>query len=129
VSSLLPRINLPGEGNPAKLDLDRTLIILNMEFGRAPGAQNGGQGRNHWPYGYVQVYFGGPVQKGIYGAIAEDGHASVFTSPSENRIAALLALGIWPFDALSFNVSDVTNAGDEGSAVLSATRRVLGVEL
>jgi hypothetical protein len=129
VSSLLPRINLPGEGDPAKLDLDRTLIILNMEFGRAPSAQNDGQGRNHWPYGYVQVYFGGPVQKGVYGAIAEDGHASVFTTPSENRIAALLALGIWPFDALSFNVSDVTNAGDESSAALSVTRRVLGVEL
>jgi hypothetical protein len=129
VSKLLPRINLPGEGDPAKLDLDRTLVIFNMEFGRAPGAQNDGEGRNHWPYGYVQVYFGGPVQKGIYGSIAETGHASVFTRPSENRIAALLAMGIWPFDALSFNVSDVTDAADEGAAALSATRRVLGVEL
>jgi hypothetical protein len=129
VSRLLPHINLPGEADPAKLDLDDTLIIFNMEFGRAPGAQNGGEGRNHWPYGYVQVYFGGPAQRGIFGAIGESGHASVFTTPSENRIAALLAMGIWPFDALSFNVSDVPGAADEGAAVLSAMRRVLGVEL
>ena len=30
-----------------------TLIILNTEFGRTPGRQDGGNGRNHHPYGYV----------------------------------------------------------------------------
>lgn len=132
VTSMLPHINTPGENDPNKIDLDKTMIIMNMEFGRAPGAQNNGNGRNHWPYGYVQVYIGGTItsaQKGIYGAIEEDGTASVFTTPAENRIAALLAMGIWPFDPVSFSGSNVQNQIDEGLAALSVTKRVLGYEL
>lgn len=132
LNAMLPHINVPGENDPRKIDLDKTMVILNMEFGRAPGAQNNGNGRNHWPYGYVQVYFGGTItkaQKGVYGSIDESGQASIFTTPTENRIAALLAMGIWPFDAVSFSGSNVQNQSEEGAAALSVTKRVLGWEL
>jgi len=128
-ANLLSRVNKPGEGDPSKLDLDKTMIVLNQEFGRAPGSQNGGFGRNHWPYGYMQVYFGGPIreqQAGVYGAIPEGGQASVFTTPTENRIAALLAMGIYPFDAAGFSNSDVQNQTENSRAIADVTRRVLG---
>ena len=127
--SMLPMINKPGEGNPDKLDLDKTMIILNMEFGRTPGLQGANTGRNHWPYGYTQVYIGGPAQKGVYGVIPESGQASTYTSPTENRIAALLAMGIWPFDSASFSSSNVQGETQEGPAVQSVLKRVLGVEV
>lgn len=129
LTNLLSKVNLPGEKDAAKIDLDKTMIILNQEFGRAPGAQNGGFGRNHWPYGYMQVYIGGPIQKpqaGVYGAIPESGQASVFTTPTENRIAALLAMGIYPFDAAGFSNSDVQNQTENGKAIADVTKRVLG---
>ena len=127
--NLLSRVNKPGEADPDKIDLDKTMIILNQEFGRAPGSQNGGLGRNHWPYGYMQVYFGGPIKKeqaGVYGAIPESGQASVFTTPTENRIAALLAMGIYPFDSAGFSNSDVQNQSDNSKAIADVTKRVLG---
>ncbi|HET7539526.1 MAG TPA: DUF1501 domain-containing protein [Polyangiaceae bacterium] len=130
-SSLLPLVNKPGETDPNKLDLNKTLIILNMEFGRTPGLQKPTQntGRNHWPYGYTQVYIGGPItqaQRGIYGTIPETGLASVYTTPTENRIAALLAMGIWPFDQSSFSSAQVQDSSSESNAVKSVLRRVLG---
>ena len=77
-NSLLPLVNKPGETDPNKIDLNKTMIILNMEFGRTPGLQKTtNTGRNHWPYGYTQVYIGGPItkaQRGVYGAIPESGH-------------------------------------------------------
>jgi hypothetical protein len=127
--NLLSRINRPGENDPSKIDLNKTMVILNQEFGRAPVAQNNGFGRNHWPYGYMQVYLGGPIrqeQKGIYGTIEESGQAVTFTTPTENRIAALLALGIWPFDPAGFSNSDVQNQSDDAGAIVDVTKRVLG---
>lgn len=128
--SLLPLVNGPGESDPGKIDLNKTMIILNMEFGRTPGLQKTtNTGRNHWPYGYTQVYIGGPItqaQRGVYGAIPESGQASVFTSPTENRIAALLALGIWPFDQASFSSVNVQDYSSESNAVKSVLQRVLG---
>ncbi|MEI9949167.1 MAG: DUF1501 domain-containing protein [Pseudomonadota bacterium] len=113
--------------------MNKTMIILNMEFGRAPGLQKtNATGRNHWPYGYTQVYIGGPItkaQRGIYGTIPESGQASTFTTPTENRIAALLAMGIYPFGQLSFSGSDVQNQTLEGPAIQSVTKRVLGYDL
>ena len=35
------------------------------------------------------------------------------STPQENRIAALLALGIWPFAQESYNVFDVPGASTE----------------
>lgn len=130
LDQLLPRINLPGENDPTKIDLDKTMVILNSEFGRAPGRQNpGGQGRNHWPNGFPQIYIGGPIgeeQAGIYGHIDETGNATQFTTPAENRIAALLALGIYPFDAVAYSGSDAQGQTQEGPAARSIIERVLG---
>lgn len=130
LEQLLSRINLPGEGDPSKLDLDKTMVILNSEFGRAPGRQNpGSQGRNHWPNGYAQIYIGGPIreeQAGIYGHIDETGNATLFTTPAENRIAALLALGIYPFDPVAFSGSDAQGQTQEAPAARSIIQRVLG---
>lgn len=129
--NLLGIINQPGENDPGKLDLDDTLIILNTEFGRTPYAQ-GASGRNHHPYGYVSAYIGGPItsaQSGIYGAIGPNSIATSYITPSENRIAALLSMGIWPFSPEAFAVSDVLGAATEVDAARAVTERVLGYTL
>ncbi len=130
LQSLLAIINAPGETDPTKLSLDDTLIILNTEFGRTPLPQAGSNGRNHHPYGYVTAFIGGPIttaQKGISGAIGPDGQAiDGAGTPSENRIAALLALGIWPFNQDAFAVSDVPNAVTENDAATAAMMKYLG---
>jgi uncharacterized protein (DUF1501 family) len=130
LDNLLRIVNAPGEDDPRKISLDDTLVILNTEFGRTPWRQDGGDGRNHHPWGYVTALIGGPIQagqKGIVGAIGPDGDASSGITPSENRVAALLSLGIFPFSPEAFGVSDVDGAGDEGNAVEIATQRTLGV--
>jgi hypothetical protein len=132
LTRLLGIINAPGENDPTKIDLDDTLVILNTEFGRTPWAQDGGNGRNHHPYGYVTAFIGGPItsgQTGIEGAIGPDGTASSYVLPSENRIGALLALGIYPFEQESFAVSDAFEANGEPEGVEIVTRRVLGYTL
>lgn len=129
LQNLLGIINQPGEDDPTKLDLDKTLIILNTEFGRTPYPQDGGNGRNHHPYGYVTAMMGGPItasHKAIVGAIGPDARARGHVKPSESRIAALLALGIWPFSPEAFGVSDVQGVTDEADGVKSVTSRVLG---
>lgn len=131
LKSLMSLINLPGEGNPNKLDLDKTLIVLTTEFGRTPYAQGGGKGRNHWPYGYPITFIGGPIRpenKGVFGACGPDSRAIPGSStPQENRIAALLALGIWPFAQESYNVSDVPGATTEAHAATLVKQRQLGI--
>ena len=64
---------------------------------------------------------------GVVGAIGPDGRATEHASPAENRMAALLALGIWPFSPEAFAVSDVRDAGSEEGAALSVLERLLGV--
>ncbi len=128
LSALLDIINAPGESDPTKISLDDTLIILNTEFGRTPGTQNT-NGRNHHPYGYVTAFIGGPIKpehKGIAGAIGKTGQASAYSSPAENRVAALLAMGIWPFAQESFNVADVPAAKSELEAARLALKNFLG---
>ncbi len=131
--SLLAIVNGPGEHDPGKLSLDDTLIILNTEFGRTPLPQEDGTGRNHHPYGYTTALLGGTitaVERGVLGAIGPDGNAiASAASPAENRIAALLALGIWPFSPEAFAVSDVPGATTEVEAAQLVTRRLLGVTL
>lgn len=128
--SLMSLINKPGEADPDKLDLDKTMIVLTTEFGRTPFAQGGGKGRNHWPYGYPITFIGGPIRaanKGVFGACGPDGKATPSSSsPQENRIAALLALGIWPFAQESYNVADVPGAGTELQAATLVKKRQLG---
>jgi hypothetical protein len=125
LKNLLAIINAPGESDPRKLNLDDTLIILNTEFGRTPTAQ-GATGRNHHPYGYVTAFIGGPTLKGISGAIGPDAQATQYATPAQNRIAALLALGIWPFAHEGFAVSDVPNASGELDAALHTMQFCLG---
>ena len=125
LKSLLGIINAPGETNPNKISLDDTLIILNTEFGRTPRAQ-GTTGRNHHPYGYVTAFIGGPTTKGVSGAIGPNGQADMYATPAQNRIAALLALGIWPFSPEAFAVSDVPSATGEVDAALKAMQMCLG---
>lgn len=128
---LLDSINGPGETDPNKLNLDETLIVLNTEFGRSPGPQiERGLGRSHWPHGFAQIYIGGPIreaQAGVYGHIDETGMATTFTTPAESRIAALLALGIYPFEGEAFDVGDVPGEMDTGAAARSVIRRVFGL--
>ena len=129
LAGLLAIINAPGEADPTKLSLDDTLIILNTEFGRTPLAQPGTDGRNHHPGGYVTAFIGGPItaaQHGVWGAIGRDGLAAQFATPGENRIAALLALGIWPFAPEGYNVSDVPGTSGEVAAAQQAMARFLG---
>lgn len=102
-------VNAPGEGDPNKLDLDKTLIVLNTEFGRTPYAE-ANRGRGHWPHGYVVAFLGGPVVEanaGIRGAIGEDAGAVGAASPLASRAASLAAMGIWPFEPDVFNVGDL----------------------
>lgn len=128
MSALLAHINQPGETDPRKLNLDDTLIILNSEFGRTPGRQDT-TGRNHHPYGYATAFLGGPIRtahKGVSGAIGRDGMATSFATPAENRMAALLALGIWPFGGDGFNVADAPTATSELMAAQQAMTKFLG---
>jgi hypothetical protein len=125
LNSLLAIINGPTENDPNKISLDDTLIILNTEFGRTPRAQ-GSTGRNHHPYGYVTAFIGGPTTKGVSGAIGPNGVADLAASPAQNRIAALLALGIWPFSQEAFAVSDVVGATGEVDAAVKAMQMCLG---
>jgi hypothetical protein len=126
--ALLAIINAPGENDPTKINLDDTLIILNSEFGRTPGRQ-GTTGRNHFPYGYASAFIGGPITttyKGVSGAIGRDGFATSFATPAENRMAALLAMGIWPFAPDGFNVADTPSATTELEAAQKAMNKFLG---
>lgn len=114
------------------IDLDDTLVVLNMEFGRAPDRQGDGDGTNHWPYGYVNIMIGGPVRgddnrspgSSVYGWISENGternaiipasgYAQQFISPAQNRMMVLAAMGIYPFTSQSFNVADMRGAADD----------------
>ncbi len=126
IQALVAGINAPGETDPTKVSLDDTLIILNTEFGRTPLPQDNSDGRNHHPYGYATAFIGGPVKAGIAGAIGPDGIASDFANPAQNRIAALLALGIWPFSQEAFAVSDVPLTSTEIEAAVATMKLVLG---
>ena len=122
----------PGEGDPNKIDLDETMIVINTEFGRTPHRQ-GMDGLNHWPQGYVTVLMGGPVDaaaQGVSGSIdPATASADRFTTPAELRASLLDALGIYPFDAAAFGLGDLQGApADDVTAITALRRTVLGVE-
>ena len=124
---LVDIINLPGEDDPTKIDLDDTLVIINTEFGRSPGVQ-GTTGRNHYPTAYTTAMFGGPVgtaQRGIVGAISASASPIDALTPAATRAATLVALGIWPFAQDAYSSSDL-GMGDELEASLMLRDRVLG---
>jgi len=130
LESLVSVVNEPGEGDPAKIDLDKTMIVLNTEFGRTPFVQAGsGDGTNHHPYGYVTVLIGGPVnsdQAGIVGAIGPDGWADRYVTPVESRAAVLAAMGIYPFSQEGFAIGDLRGFADEKDGLAWLNEIVLG---
>ena len=92
-------------------------------------SRQGSTGRNHHPYGYVTSFIGGPIQtahKGVSGSISRRGEAVTFGTAAENRMAALLAMGIWPFGAEGFNVADSPAATTELGAAQAAMTKFLG---
>jgi hypothetical protein len=123
MQALADIINKPDENDPGKIDLDKTMVVINTEFGRTPHRQDE-TGLNHWPQGMVNVLIGGPVtakEKGIYGAISEpEGFAQTFVTPAENRMLVMMALGIYPFSSQTFAVGDV--GGGVKDELAAATR-------
>ena len=130
LEALVALVNEPGEGDPAKIDLDKTMIVLNTEFGRTPFVQAGsGDGTNHHPYGYVTVLIGGPVnsdQAGIVGAIGPDGWADRYVTPIEARAAVLAAMGIYPFSQEAFAIGDLRELSQEKDGLAWLNEIVLG---
>jgi hypothetical protein len=130
IRSLASIVNKPGERVEGKIDLDTTLVILNTEFGRTPTQQQEAGGRNHHTNGYVTALLGGPVPgRTLVGAIDDTAEATSFATPAENRMAALLALGIWPYANEGFVVSDHAEPVSEERGAEAVIERVLGVKL
>lgn len=130
LTALTGIINSPGENDPKKLDLDRTLIVLNTEFGRSPVAGEN-LGRGHWPHAFPVMMLGGPIRAdnaGILGAMDADALPELASTPTHHRIAALMSLGIWPFDQESYNVGDVPDAASNADAFDFMRRTYLGVK-
>lgn len=131
LQELADAIALPGDDDPTKIDLDRTLVVVHSEFGRAPVPQDERGGLNHWPHAGVTVLMGGPVApeaQGVYGVVDEaTGYALDYATPAEIRIAMLLALGVYPFGSDAFAVADVRGASTELGAVRRVTGEILGV--
>lgn len=128
--SLAAVVNRPGENDPNKIDPQKTLIILNTEFGRTPTLQEGAGGRNHHASGYVTALLGGPVPgRTIFGAIDANAEATAYVTPAENRMAALLALGFWPYHNDAFVVSDHAEPSTEEAGAEDVLQKVLGVNL
>jgi hypothetical protein len=126
---LVSFINKPGENDPTKIDLNRTMVVLNTEFGRTPEKQ-GTDGREHYPNAYVTAMFGGPIgpkQRGIVGAIDHRAQAVDALSPAETRAATLAALGIWPFSSEGYSVSDMHGVNSTDEAAERVKERVLGI--
>jgi hypothetical protein len=129
--TLVECINEPGEADPTKIDIDRTMIAFTTEFGRTPFRQRGsGNGTNHHPYGYVSVLIGGPIgpdQAGVVGSIGPDGTARTYVSPVELRAAMLGAMGIWPFAPEAFTLGDLRlDRGHNADGVAWLNEIVLG---
>jgi len=126
---LADRINRPDEADPTKLDLGDTMIAITTEFGRTPAREDHREGLGHWPAAYVAVLIGGPITApAVAGAIdPTSGVATRHATPTELRMALLLALGIYPFDLGGFGTGDVLGGGDTRAALLRLRGELLGV--
>lgn len=134
------------------INLSNTMIVLSTEFGRSTDVS-----RDHWPFGFCNVLIGGPVTRGVSGALrdvqfghppAEDGFADMrgapaptaaqpfpvpfsFT-PSDLRAAILVAANIYPFEPEGFAVRDISFAdagSDHRSLMMALKTGVLGAAL
>ena len=86
--------------------LDDTLVVWAGEFGRTPVSQ-GGDGRDHNPYGYTVWMAGAGVKKGFrYGATDEIGyHAAVNRMHIHDFHATLLHLMGMDHEKLTYRFS------------------------
>lgn len=128
---LADRIAEPGDDNPALIQLDETMVVLNTEFGRAPFKTVAEPlGTEHWPYGYVTVLLGGPIgedQAGLVGALGPDGRATGdVVDVRSARAAVLTAMGIWPFADEAFSIGDFADVDTEDDGVVFVQGQVLG---
>lgn len=128
---LADAINLPGEADPTRLDVDDTLVAITSEFGRTPRREDDREGLGHWPAGYVAVLIGGPIDApAVAGAIdPATGAASEWATPAELRMALLVALGVYPLDTGGFSFTDVPGAADARAALTRLRTYLLGVPL
>lgn len=129
LANLAAIINSPDEHDPAKLDLDDSLVVISTEFGRSPAIQPTLDGLNHWPHAYVAVLIGGPIHTpSVVGQIdPTTGTARDHATPAELRAAVSLALGVYPFDRGGLDPASVRDAPDAGTALRDLSTRVLGV--
>ncbi|HWB14168.1 MAG TPA: DUF1501 domain-containing protein [Pirellulales bacterium] len=80
-AGLAAQVDLPIAGLLADLKirgmLEETIVVFATEFGRTPGSQ-GGNGRDHHPYGFSVLMAGGGLKGGIaHGATDEIGFHAV----------------------------------------------------
>ncbi|HVX12662.1 MAG TPA: DUF1501 domain-containing protein [Pirellulales bacterium] len=80
-AGLAAQVDLPIAGLISDLKrrglLDETIVVFATEFGRTPGSQ-GGNGRDHHPYGFSVLLAGGGLKGGVvHGATDEIGFHAV----------------------------------------------------
>jgi hypothetical protein len=150
LSALTSVIRDPANPTPDdadKIDLDTTLVVVNMEFGRTPFKSSGGapsafsMGRDHWPEAYVSAIFGGPIPSvadgtagRVVGSISDGADPSVEAdiaySSTDLRAALLLAAGVHPFESENFALGSLTASlvGVDHAATMANLRQtILGV--
>jgi len=126
-----------------KLDLEKTMIVINTEFGRTPFPSYSDQidessnGRDHWPYGYCAALIGGPIQtSGVVGSISDDpGYGAMADIPfnvTDMRAAVLVAMGIDPFVDEIYPVGELTadafpTSGSHEAAAEALRQTILGL--
>ncbi len=135
LAAVMHRPATPADVDPNKINLNDTLVVLNTEFGRTPVVASGG-GRDHYPWGYVNVLIGGPITSaGLAGSFLSDGSAdpsNSFAAP-DLRAGLLMAAGIDPFADENFAVGDVSQnvrllgAGSEPGCARAIRENILGV--
>jgi hypothetical protein len=137
---LVAKLTDPTQPGGPRLD-PFTMIVLTTEFGRTPQPE-GLDGRNHYPYAYVNVLIPPPNQvkprpaRRILGGIDQDARVVKFPgsdlaaiTPTDLRGALLVALGMDPFAQGLFGVGDFSEniaQGSEDAARDNLVRRVLG---
>lgn len=110
-----------------RINLDDTLVVLTTEMGRDPNLGPDYQGREHWPYGIVQVLLGNPGKQGIAGTIDEYGYAR--TAPlgmsyesKHARAAILKVAGVEPISPDIFQASELKDQLAEDDSEYDATK-------
>jgi len=87
--------------------LESTMVVLVSEFGRTPRI-NGGNGRDHWPYGFSAFLAGGGVKGGsVYGKMDPVGRNPVdgkFVDPASLNATIGYAMGL-PLNDVQYSPS------------------------